>query len=136
TSTGKIGGFDFGIQTFLTNDEGLSIESSRFFRQLGRKIAKLNRSLSRKQQGSNNYHKAKRALARAHQRIADKRKDYFFKLAHQLCDEYNVLCFEDLNIKAMQIMWGRIVADYAFTTFLEIVQYVALQRSKQVVLID
>ncbi|PJF20311.1 MAG: transposase, partial [Phototrophicales bacterium] len=63
-------------------------------------------------------------------------KDYFFKLAHQLCDEYDVLCFEDLSMKAMQMMWGRIVADYAFTTFLEIVQYVALQRGKQVVLID
>ncbi|PJF20331.1 MAG: transposase, partial [Phototrophicales bacterium] len=57
-------------------------------------------------------------------------------LAHQLCDEYDVLCFEDLSMKAMQMMWGRIVADYAFTMFLEIVQYVGLQRGKQVVLID
>ncbi|PJF37604.1 MAG: transposase, partial [Phototrophicales bacterium] len=39
-------------------------------------------------------------------------------------------------MKAMQMMWGRIVLDYAFTKFLEILQYVALQRGKQIVLID
>ena len=136
STTSKIGGFDFGIKTFLTNDEGQTLESPKFFKHHSDQIAKLNRSLSRKQKGSRNYSKAKRQLAREHQRIADKRRDYFFKLAHQLCNEYDILCFEDLNLKGMQMMWGRIVSDYSFTSFVKILKHVAKQRGKIVVEID
>lgn len=58
------------------------------FHHLQTYIAKLRRKLSRKQKGSINYNYPKAKHALAHQRIADKRKYYFFKLAHQLCDTY------------------------------------------------
>ncbi|NJL56889.1 transposase [bacterium] len=39
-------------------------------------------------------------------------------------------------MKGMQMLWGRIVSDYAFTKFLEIIKHVANKRGKRVVLIN
>ena len=101
-----------------------------------KEIVRLNRALSRKQLGSNNYEKARQQLARAHARLADKRRDLHFKLARRLAGEYDILCFEDLNIKAMQRMWGRKVSDLGFSEFLSIQKHIAVQMGKIVVQID
>jgi putative transposase len=135
-STGRIGGFDFGLRTFLTNDENTAYVMPQYLKESLNEIARLNRALSRKQPGSNNYETARRQLARAHARLANKRRDAHFKLARRLAGEYDNLCFEDLNIKAMQRMWGRKVSDLGFSEFLNIQKHVAVQMGKIVVHID
>ena len=57
-------GFDFGLETYLTGSDGQSIESPEFFKHNLKEVKRLNRILSRKQQGSNNRNRAKRDLAR------------------------------------------------------------------------
>src|SRR5690606_13441802 len=94
SSTGKIGGFDFGLRTFLTDDEGRSYGNPQFFAQSIRKTKRLNRQLSRKRDGSKRRKRARRAYAKHSANVANKRRDLHFKLAHRLCDEYDVLCFE------------------------------------------
>ncbi len=64
SSTGKSGGFDFGLKTFLTNDEGKSYSSPPFFKQDLKKIGKLNKALSRKVEGSKRCKRARRALGK------------------------------------------------------------------------
>lgn len=126
--TGKIAGFDFGLKDFLTVHDGQEtyrIESPLFFKQAISRIKSLSRALSRKTRGSKNRRKAKRALARQHKRIVDKRRDWFFKLAHDLTNKYDVLVFETLNLKGMVKMWGRKISDLAFGEFLSILQYIA-----------
>ncbi|NLJ85182.1 MAG: hypothetical protein GX322_01970 [Firmicutes bacterium] len=54
-----------------------------------------------------NWRKARRKLSLAHSHLANKRPDHHFKLANQLLDEYDVLCFEDLNIEAVKRLWSR-----------------------------
>lgn len=53
----------------------------------------------------------------AHGSLANKRRDSHFKLANHLLDEYDMLCFETLNIDAMKRLWGRKVSDLAFSEF-------------------
>ena len=137
--TGKIAGFDFGLKTFLTIHDGseiFGIESPLFFKQSTRKIAKLDRIVSRKVKGSNGWKKALYNANREKKRVVDKRKDFFFKLAHELTDQYDVLCFESLNIKAMKKLWGRKISDLAFSTFLLILEYVAKCKGCLLVKID
>ncbi len=135
-TTGETGGFDFGLKHFLTTDDGQVIESPQFFRRSHRNIAALNRELARKQPGSNNRQRAKYRLAKAHADIANKRRDWFFKLAHDLCDVYQVMCFEDLNLRGMQRLWGRKIGDLAFAEFLSILRHVATKRGRTIVIID
>jgi putative transposase len=135
-STGKIGGFDFGLKTFLTDHEGTGYISQEYLRQELGRIQSLSRSVSTKKDGSHNQRKARWMLHRTHIRIADKRQDSHFKLAHQLCDQFAVLVFEDLNIDGMKRLWGRKVSDLGFRQFIEIVQWVALKRGLKVIFID
>jgi len=122
TRTGKIVGFDFGLKTYLKASDKNDIESPLFFKESQNKIKKLNRSLSRKQKGSNHRKQAKRSLCKQHLKIANQRKDFQFKLANQLCSEYDVICLEDLNIKAMQRMWGKKISDLSHSSFVNLLK--------------
>ena len=134
--TGKIVGFDFGLKVFLTASNGQDVVSPLFFKRSINKISKASRQVSRKKRGSNNRRKAKQNLARLHRKVANQRTDFNFKLAHRLTDEYDILIFETLNMKAMQRLWGRKVSDLAFSSFLNILQYLAVAKGKQVVFIN
>lgn len=134
--SGKAAGFDFGLKTFLVDHTGKEIESPLFFKSGSRLIAKLNKELSSKVLGSNGWNKARIALAKAHRKIANQRRDWFWKLAHQLTDEYDYLFFEDLNLNGMKKLWGRKVSDLAFRTFLNILETVAKAKGKVVHYID
>ncbi|WP_026102804.1 RNA-guided endonuclease TnpB family protein [Pleurocapsa sp. PCC 7319] len=134
--TGKNAGWDFGLKTFLTSSDSKSIESPLFFSQLRNKLKAANRSLSRKKKGSSNWYRAKDHLNRVYEQISHKRRDWFWKLANQLTDEYDVLIFEDLNLDGMKRLWGRKVSDLSLATFLEILETVATNKGKLVHYID
>jgi len=133
TRTGKSGGFDFGLKTFLTDDEGRAYTSPQFFAQGIEKTRKLHRQLSRKVEGSHRRKRARRTLPKHSADVANKRRDHHFQLAHRLCDEYAILYFEDLNLAGMKALWGRKVSDLGFASFVSILEWVALKRGKSVV---
>jgi putative transposase len=122
--TGKIAGWDFGLKTFLTGSDNTSIESPLFFNQSRNRLKAASKNLSSKKKSFNNWHKAKDNLNRVYEDVSNKRKDWFWKLAHKLTDEYDVLIFEDLNLDGMKRLWGRKVSDLSFASFLEILQTV------------
>ena len=134
--TSKIAGFDFGLKTFLTCSEGFKIESPLFLKQSLNAIKKASRQHSRKVKGSRNREQARLNLARKHEDVANRRSDWFWKLAHQLTSQFDVLCFETLNLKGMQRLWGRKIGDLAFREFLQILEWVAKKKGKLVVYID
>ena len=59
-----------------------------------------------------------------------------WKLAHDLTNKFDVLCFETLNLKGMQRLWGRKISDLAFGEFLQILEWIAKKKAKQLVFID
>jgi len=135
-STGESGGFDFGLKTFLVDDSAKRYPNPLYFTQDLRKTRQLNKVLSRKVVGSKHHKRARRDLAKHHAHIANKRRDHQFKLAHELCDVYDTLYFEDLNLQGMKALWGRKVSDLGFASFLTILRWVAFKRAKTVVKID
>ena len=50
-------------------------------------------------------------LVRKHEDVTNRRSDWFWKLAHELTNWFDVLCFETLNLKGMQRLWGRNISD-------------------------
>ncbi|MDJ1179832.1 RNA-guided endonuclease TnpB family protein, partial [Roseofilum sp. BLCC_M91] len=136
STTGKIAGFDFGLKTFLTSSDGTKIDSPEFLRQSLNAIKRASKSHSTKAKGSNNRERARKNLVRKHEDVCNRRRDWFWKLAHSLTDEFDVLCFETLNLKGMQRLWGRKISDLAFGEFLQILEWVAKKKNKQMVYID
>lgn len=135
-TTGDIAGFDFGLKTFLTCSDGSEIESPQFFKQSLNNIKRANRHHSKKLKGSSNRERAFENLVRAHENIVNRRTDWFWKLAHELTNRFDVLCFETLNLKGMKRLWGRKVSDLALRDFLNILEWIAKKKGKQVVYID
>lgn len=134
--TGKIAGFDFGLKTFLTCSEGFSIESPLFLKSSLNTLRKVSKQHSRKQKGSTNREQARKQLVRCHEAISNRRRDWFWKLAHKLTEQFDVLCFETLNLKGMQRLWGRKVNDLALADFLAILEWVAKKKGKLIVYVD
>ena len=62
-------------------------------------------------------------MAKLHIKTANQRKDYFHKLSNDLARKYDYLIIEDLNIKAMQRLWGRKINDLGFSEFINILSY-------------
>ena len=142
--TGKIAGFDFGLKTFLTcfscgdatRTYDTTIESPQFLKQSLKTVAKSCRHHSRKLKGSSNRERARKNLVRKYEDISNRRRDWFWKLAHRLTNSFDVLCFETLNLKGMQRLWGRKISDLAFGEFLQILEWIAKKKNKQIVFID
>ncbi|MFL9456377.1 RNA-guided endonuclease InsQ/TnpB family protein [Tolypothrix bouteillei VB521301_2] len=134
--TGKIAGFDFGLKTFLTCSDGTKIESPQFLKQSFNAIKKASRQHSKKLKGSSNRERARKNLVRKYEGVTNARCHWFWKLAHDLTNKFDVLCFETLNLKGMQRLWGRKISDLAFGEFLQILEWVATIKGKQVVFID
>ena len=118
--TGKIVGYDFGLKKFLTASDGADVESPLFFELNSKSIKQACRNFSRKVKGSNNRRRAKLDLARKYKKSVNQRHDFHFKLAHRLCIEYDTICIEDLNVKAMQKLYGKKIGDLAFSEFVDI----------------
>jgi putative transposase len=131
--SGKSVGFDFGLKTFLKGSDGEDIESPLFFKRKTKKIRSLNKSLSRKKKGSHNRRKARIQLARAHKQIANQRKEFHFKLAKDLSKKYSFICIEDLNLKAMQKLWGKKISDLGHGQFVNILKYQCAKTGAMVV---
>jgi putative transposase len=134
--TGKIAGFDFGLKTFLTCSEGFKVESPEFLKSSLDDIKKASKQHSKKLKGSRRRERARKHLVRQHENVSQRRRDWFWKLAHRLTDEFDVLCFETLNLKGMQRLWGRKISDLAFGEFLGILEWVVKNKAKQIVYID
>ena len=134
--TSKIAGFDFGLKTFLACSEGFNVESPQFLKQSLNAIRKASNQLSLKRKGSSNWQKARKNLAHRYEDVTNKRRDWFWKLAHNLTNRLDVMCFETLNLKGMQRLWGHKITDLAFGEFLQILKWVAKKKGKQVVFID
>jgi len=99
--TGDVIGVDLGIKSLAVCSDGTVFENPRAFRRLKRKLAHLQRAVSRKVKGSNNRKKAIKDLARLHFRISCIRKDSIHKLTSWLAKNHSVIVLEDLNVSGM-----------------------------------
>ncbi|MGL4373843.1 MAG: RNA-guided endonuclease InsQ/TnpB family protein [Turicibacter sp.] len=131
--TGKTAGFDFGMKTFLTVSDERTIKSPLCLFHTLDKLRRKSRNLSKKQSVSNSRKKARIELSKLHRKISTQREDFQWKTALEIVRKNDTLCFEDLNMKGMQMMWGRKINDLSFASFLIKVEYLAQKHGKKVV---
>ena len=94
-------GADRGISTFLALSDGTLIEPLNAFGKMKRRLARLQRQLSRKIKFSANWGKAKKRIAKLHSRIVAMRKDYLHKLSTTIAQSHGMVVLEDLQVKNM-----------------------------------
>src|SRR5215471_13325531 len=94
-------GIDVGFDRFATDSDGGIVENPRFFRKAERKIKRAGRRLSRRKKGGANRAKARRALAREYQKVANRRADFAHKFSTTVVKENDTIACETLNLKGM-----------------------------------
>ncbi|MBM7715311.1 putative transposase [Bacillus thermophilus] len=119
--TGKQVGVDVGIAHLAITSDGDFFDNPKHLRKSERQLKRLQRIVSRRKKGSNRRRKAVLLLARKHERIANQRKDTNHKVSRKLVDQYDLIVFEDLNIKGMvknrrlskaihEVSWNQLIA--------------------------
>ncbi|MBD2742179.1 RNA-guided endonuclease TnpB family protein [Coleofasciculus sp. FACHB-1120] len=94
-------GIDLGITSLIALSTGEKIANPKGFKAKRAKLKKAQKSLSRKQKGSNNRYKACLKVAKVHAEISDARLDFLHKLTIRLVRENQTIAVEDLAVKNM-----------------------------------
>jgi putative transposase len=129
---GKVSiGIDAGIESFLATPTEL-IKSPRFLRDKLLKLKILQRRLKKKIKGSNNWLKLQRKIAKFHEKVANTRRDWLFKLAHRICDLADNIFVEDINFNSWaRGLFGKQSLDSGIGGFINnILPYVSWKRGK------
>ena len=140
-------GLDFGLKTFITTSNGDKIESPKAYKKSQKRLARLSRAHSRKKTNSKNREKSRLKLAKQHEKVANQRKDFNYKLSRNLVNQYDFIFIEDLNIKGMsrgrkrkdsnaktrKRGLGKAVNDLVWSQFVSFLMYKALNEGKFVI---
>ena len=129
-------GIDFGLKTYLTISNGEEIQSPEFYKTNLKTLKNLSKHFSKKEKGSKNRSKALKNLQRAYIKISNKRRDFEWKLAHELCKNNSFIALEDLDISGMKKLWGRKVSDLSFSSFVDKLEQVAIKYNTIVQKVD
>ncbi len=97
----SIVGVDVGITRFATLSDGSFIEPLNSFKQHQRRLARVQRAMSRKTKFSNNWKKAKARVQRIHSTIANVRRDFLHKTSATISQNHALVCIEDLQVRNM-----------------------------------
>ncbi len=94
-------GLDAGVAKLATLSDGTVFEPVNSFQKNQKKLARLQRQLSRKVKFSNNWQKQKRKIQRLHSRIANIRRDYLHKVTTTVSKNHAMIVIEDLKVSNM-----------------------------------
>jgi putative transposase len=94
-------GVDFGLNSLLALSDGTLIEAPRSYRGAEERLGRAQRGLSRKMWGSRNREKARRRVASACERVANRRRDFAYKTARSIVNRYERVYVEDLKAQNM-----------------------------------
>jgi putative transposase len=126
---GEAIGIDVGISHFAAVSNGKLFPNPHPFTTLERKLKLLQRKCSRKVKGSNNRRSAQLLVSHLHERIANTRKNYYWLLAHNLCDWAGMIFVEDLNLKGLaRGLLGKHCLDAGWGQFFQVLEQCCRKR--------
>ena len=141
----KVLGLDYKSDGLYMDNNGHCADMPKYYWESHNRLAKEQHRLSRKKGGrkgetpSNNYLKQKMKVAKVHKHIANQRMDYLHKLSTEIANQYDIVCVESLNMKAIAnngFHNGKATMDNGYGMFLNMLEYKLKERGKNFVKVD
>ncbi len=131
-------GIDLGLLRFASLSTGESVCSPRPYKQLEKKLAKLQWKNRNKVIGSNNCQKAQLQIAKLHYKISCIRQDFIHKLTSRLAKNHSEIVIENLNVAGMikNKKLAKAIADSGFFEFKRQLTYKTQLYGSELVLAD
>lgn len=131
-------GIDVGLTTFAAFSDGKSIENPRFFRKEEESLAKAQKRLAKEEKGTLKRKQKRIIVAKIHQRIANKRKNFCHQESKKIIDHYQYICIEDLNITKMleNRFLSKSIADASWGLFRQYLTYKAEYAGRKLGIVD
>ena len=136
--TGNALGLDYSSPHFYVDSEGNEADMPHFYREAEAKLAREQRRLAKMVKGSNNYRKQKIRVARAYEKIRNRRKDWQHKRSTELAERYDLVAVESINYKDMArgLHLAKATNDNGFGQFRTMLAYKLAERGKKLITID
>lgn len=133
----SIVGIDLGILKLAALSTGEEIPNPRFGQRAASQVAKRQRSLAKKQNGSKNRERARIIVAKMRGHIANQRLDHVRKEACKLVKRYDAIAHENLNIKALSHgLLSKSITDASWGIFLRCIASKAEEAGKYVLPVE
>ena len=132
-------GLDYKSDGLYVDSNGDIADMPHYYRKSAHQLAKRQRKLKNKVVGSNSYYKQQKKVAKIHRHIANQRKDYLHQKSTEIVNQYDFVCVEDLNMKAMSnkgFSNGKATMDNGYGMFLVFLDYKLQERGGKLVKVD
>jgi putative transposase len=141
TITGSICGIDLGLKDFaiVASEKKVSkYANPRHLKKHEGNLARKQEKLARKQKGSKNRERARKLVAKVHERVSNARQDFHHKLSRKIVNTHQVVVVESLNVKGMvrNRRLAQAISDVGWSTFVNFLDYKLKQKGGLLVEID
>jgi putative transposase len=132
--TGQETGIDMGLESFATLANGQPIFNPSYYRRAEAYLRRCQRRVARRRKGSHRRAKAVKILAKAHQHIANQRRDFHHQQAVKLVRAYDSIAYEELQVANMvrNHHLAKSIQDAGWSQFLNILTFKAASAGKRV----
>ncbi|EQD72246.1 IS605 family transposase OrfB, partial [mine drainage metagenome] len=94
-------GIDVGIRTFAALSDGTEIPNPTFLKRSAKRLAQAQRKLELQEKGSPEREKAKKIVAKVHERISNQRSDFAHQESRKIVNQYGRIFVEDITVNEM-----------------------------------
>ncbi|PYB68193.1 transposase [Thermoplasma sp. Kam2015] len=128
-------GIDLGIEKFATLSNGIAIENPGFIKKVEKRIRRLQKQLSRKQNGSKNRSKHILKLQKEYMKLRNMREDFDDKISTAIAKQYDTIVIEDLNVHGMMQNHhiSKSLSDVSFYSFKQKLEWKAEKYGKNII---
>lgn len=129
---GKIIAIDWNCrdEDFVVRNDGMKIKCPRYLQKSLKQLQHWQKIMSKRyvkglDQQTRGYEIAKRKVALLHEHVAWQRKDFLHKESRKLCNEFETVVCEDINLQTMasDLNHGKVIGDQGFGMFRQMITY-------------